>query len=517
MIPNGLGRLKDLKERAAKSFQIESQWESQLSDAYDYFLPNRNLFNRDGVGQKKMDLIFDSTAINAIQVGASKLQENLAPIWSRWSIFQLNESFEERMAKAGKEIGDEQTILLQNEAKVVFDYINRSNFHTQFFEMALDLLIGTGTIIVQEEPGEEVFSFHAVPQISVGFEEGPSGRIETHWRKHNVKGRNIERMWQGFKPSQEIANQINKQPEAKIKITEGIIYDPTGGEYHGVAWCEDEDRESWYYNYGKHSPIITARYSKTAGEVRGRGPALAVLPDVKTLNKVKEFALMKAAIDSAGIWTATDDSVMNPYTITIAPGVVIPVGSNNSSNPSLQRLNTSSDLNLTLFEIEELKNAIKTALFNDLMAPDSPVKSATEIAIQHRELVKRVGSAYGRLNTEGLVRILERVIYLLVKRGKVSPVVMDREAVDVKFTSPLARAQDMEDILSVQQAVEFVMATGGAEAVMASFKLDEFGKWVSGKTGMPQELLRSDQEKADLMEKTAAMMEASNKNSQATA
>ena len=51
----------------------------QLDDAYEYFLPNRNLFEDSRPGQKKMERIFDSTALEAIQQGASKLQENIAP------------------------------------------------------------------------------------------------------------------------------------------------------------------------------------------------------------------------------------------------------------------------------------------------------------------------------------------------------------------------------------------------------------------------------------------------------
>ena len=117
-----------------------------------------------------------------------------------------------------------------------------------------------------------------------------------------------------------------------ITCTEGVVFDPKLKEYHGVVWCDDENHVSWYYNFKESSPFITGRYSKTSGEIRGRGPAVQVLPDVKTLNKAKEFALTKAAIDLSGMWTATDDGVTNPYNITIAPGVVLPVGSNNSSN-----------------------------------------------------------------------------------------------------------------------------------------------------------------------------------------
>jgi hypothetical protein len=78
---------------------------------------------------------------------------------------------------------------------------------------------------------------------------------------------------------------------------------------------------------------------------------MQTLPDVRSLNKAKEFVLQKAAIDLAGMYTATDDGVTNPYNMVIAPGIVIPVGSNNTNNPSIQRLDTSSSLALAQFEI----------------------------------------------------------------------------------------------------------------------------------------------------------------------
>lgn len=493
--------LSSLKERAKKAFSNEQRWEDLLSDAYDYFLPNRNLFDREDKGQKKMDLIFDSTGPVAIQQGASKLQENIAPIWARWALLEISEEIIREIKKSGAEV-DEDKIGedLEQQTEIVFDYISRSNFSTQFYEMALDLLIGTGTLLVQEEPTGEAISFHAIPQKYIAFEEGPSGNIETHWRKHKVKARNVERMWPGFKPSQPMSEKIKKDPDCMIQCTEGVIFEPETREYHGVVWCDDENHVSWYYNYGESSPFVTGRYSKTAGEVRGRGPALMVLPDVKTLNKIKEFSLTKAAIDLSGIWTATDDGVTNPYTMTIAPGVVLPVGSNNSSNPSISRLDTAGDLNLTMFVTEDLVNSIKIALFNDLRDPDSPVRSATEIAIEHRELTKRIGSAYGRLQTEVLVPLLKRVMFILKRRGIIDEILVDNKAVDIKFTSPMARAQDMEDILSVQQAVEFVLSTAGPDQAKMAFKLEDFGTWVADKAGMPAELVRSKEEKAQVIQ-----------------
>ena len=176
--------------------------------------------------------------------------------------------------------------------------------------------------------------------------------------------------------------------------------------------------------------------------------------------------MQKAAIDLAGMYTATDDGVTNPYNMVIAPGIVIPVGSNNTNNPSIQRLDTSSSLALAQFEISELQNAIKLAMFNDLRDPAGPVRTATEIAIESRELAKRIGSAFGRLQTEILIPILKRVVSILIRRGLITPIELDGRDVEIKFTSPLARAQDSEDILAVQQAVEFVLGTAGPDQVL---------------------------------------------------
>ena len=60
--------------------------------------------------------------------------------------------------------------------------------------------------------------------------------------------------------------------------------------------------------------------------------------------------------------------------------------------------------------MQDLQVSIKRALFNDLRDPTGAVRSATEVAIESRELAKRIGSAFGRLQTEVLVPILKRVV-----------------------------------------------------------------------------------------------------------
>jgi len=99
-----------------------------------------------------------------------------------------------------------------------------------------------------------------------------------------------------------------------------------------------------------------------------------------------------------------------------------------------------------------------------------------------------------------LIPVLKRVVSILIRRGLITPIELDGRDVEVKFTSPLARAQDSEDILSVQQAVEFVLATAGPDQVQMAFKIEDFGTWVAEKTGMSSELVRDDAEKERIIQ-----------------
>jgi len=180
--------------------------------------------------------------------------------------------------------------------------------------------------------------------------------------------------------------------------------------------------------------------------------------------------------------------------------VVIPVGSNNNANPSIRRLDTGANLQLTQFVMNDLQMNIKKALFNDLRDPSGAVRSATEVAIESRELAKRIGSAFGRLQTEVLVPIIKRVASILTRRGLIQPIQLDGQDIDIKFTSPLARSQDSEDILNVQQAVQFVLQNAGPDQAKIGFKLEDFGTWVAQKSGMPAELVRNDSEKQAIIQ-----------------
>ena len=510
-IPKGLGSPASINKRASHAIDRDTAWRDILQDAYDYFLPQREVLDFHSPGQKKMSQIFDSTAVFGMKEFANRMQANLTPIWRNWATFQMSAEVEQAAIDDPNVDVDEIRKKLEDAANIVFDYINHSNFATQINEAYLDLGIGTAAMMVEESDDPvKLIEFKTMPQVEMGFETGPHGRIENVFKFIKAKGRNLERQFPGIELDQQLRDKVKRDPEADCVFLHAMLFNQDPREYWSVLIPKGSEKVVWAQNYGEFGPWVVGRWSVISGEIRGRGPALDVLPDVKSLNKIKEFSLRKAAIDLSGIWTAVDDGVTNPYTIRIQPGIVIPVATNDRTSPSLLRLDTGSDLSLTQFNVGEMQTSIRRTLFNDLRDPTGPVRSATEISIDSRELAQRMGSAFGRLQTEILEPVLNRVLAILKKHGKVPDIRVDGRDVTIKFTSPLARAQDMDELLAAEQAVAFVANTIGPESIPLQFNVANFGRFAASKTGMSTDLVltEADQQKATDAAVAAAAAEA---------
>lgn len=244
------------------------------------------------------------------------------------------------------------------------------------------------------------------------------------------------------------------------------------------------------------------------GETLGRGRVMQLLPDIKTLNKINEFTLRNAALSISGVYTAQDDGVINPYTITLEPVAVIPVGSNDNSNPTLRPLDRSGDFNVGELIASEYRERINKGLFAEPYGGmESPTKTATEMSLRGQELVMSAGSAFSRLQTEFIEKVIRRVVHILSKEGKIEPVKVDGSWVTIKHTSPLARAQDQEDLLAMQQFMEMGGALG-PEMFGLGAKLEDIVAWTGQKLGIEQKLLRTEAERAQMQEQAADIMNA---------
>ncbi len=497
-IPTGM-KGGEIMKRFGDAVARKAGWLTHIEEAYRFSVPHRNTFFDETRGGKKNLDVFDATAVLGVPQFATKLQSIMVPPWREWSQLALGPDL--RKQEQGN---NRLKILLAEETDAMFSHIHHSNHALQVHEAFQDLAIGTGCYDEMAGPlGQKALVFNAIPLTELVLEEGPQSTIETTYREMRIAGRLIERQWPGAQLPPLLLSKIKDKPDTLIDLVEAVIFDPDRLIWEGaVVWKEEKTliwRAMWTTN-----PRIVFRWSVTPGEIYGRGPIMQVLPDIKTANKVVEFILRNAAIQVAGMWTAQTDNAFNPYNFRPAPGAVIPVVSNSRDNPSIKALERSGDLSLGFEVLRQLQETIRKALFQSLRSPDDPVISATQFALETRELVDQQGSSFGRLQTEVVESTASRTVDLLSRRGAMAPIRIDGRQITLKHTSPLARVQDIDDLITLQQTLDAVPE----ESVPIGIKIEELAAWAAEKTGLDPRLIRDEAGRAQIAEQAAEIVAA---------
>ena len=477
----------------------KSLWIDTLQQAYQYALPQREEFYQNmREGQKKNQEVYDSTAINGLQKYASRMQATLMPPWRKWA-----------KLSPGQEIPDEDKdavkVGLEKATDILFAAFNHSSLATQAHEAILECGVSTGALLFQEGDAEQPFSITAIPLSQIVPEEGPDGTIETVFREWDMPARLINRKWPDAKIPDTIKKLINDKPDSKIKMIEGTIYNDDTKKYDYRVMVK-QGMEIIVEREEEVTPWIVFRTSVMPGEILGRGPIMQALPDILTANKVVEFTLRRAAMDISGIFTHVSDGAINPYTIQLVPNSLIPVESNSTDNPSLRRLDMGGGIDVSQIILADLRGSINDALFSNQLGPvEGPTKTATEISIRQQDLVQTAGATFGRLQTELLERLVKRGVYILQRLGKIPKFLVDGKEVTVRYESPLARAQDAEEIQNIVRWME-LSNTMGPQIFMGTQKVEEIPSKLGELLGVPANLKRDEADKEKLLEMVAQII-----------
>jgi hypothetical protein len=127
--------------------------------------------------------------------------------------------------------------------------------------------------------------------------------------------------------------------------------------------------------------------------------------------------------------------------------------------------------------------------------------SATEVAERQADLSRQIGAAFGRLQAEMVNPVLQRVIYILKKQGRITVPVVNGREVQIKSSSPLAQAQHQQDVATIDRFLGLMQARVGPELLNIMIKQDEVAKFVAKKLGIREELIRSPQEMQEIMQR----------------
>jgi len=493
--------VREIIGRHDKALTRKEDFRDLYEECYEFALPQRNLYDGhyDGKvsGSKKTDRVFDSTAINSTQRFANRMQSGIFPPQRNWCRLEPGTDIpKERQAEA--------QAALDVYSEKMFASLKQSNFDIAIGEFLLDLCVGTAVMMVQ--PGDDInpINFISIPQYLVSFEEGADGQVDNVYRRVRMKGESIQEQWVDAEIPESLQKEIDKKPTDDVELLEATIYDMKRGDYcyHVI---HKKSKSELVYRRTNISPWIVSRYSKVAGEIYGRGPLLTAMPDIKTLNKTKQLILQNASLNIAGVYTAADDGVLNPNTVRIMPGAIIPVARNGGpQGESLRPLPRAGDFNTAQIVIPDLVQNIKRCLLDESLPPDNmSARSATEVAERMKELSQNLGSAFGRLINETMIPLVTKILQVMDSKGLINlPLKINGLEIKVAPVSPLAQTQSMEDVESILKFAQIVQGVGQQGAM--ALKVDEMIDLIAEKLNVPQRILNSPMERA-MMQQQAMM------------
>ena len=444
-------------DMAKRSFSHkEEQWDDRLEDAFRFTMPTH--MDPEDYGDDNSSIheeVYDSTAIQAADSLANSLVAGLTPPWSPFYLLKPG-------PLAPEEDRDKMTQELSKLTKTLFLYLNLSNFTQEIQPSYLDAIISTGAFTIEENKEKKGFTFRNIPLSELSFME-IDGEFNHVFRKYQITGQQIldkygpdsrKNMFTQMPDGPDILKDLQEDPQKKHKVMGILVPSKKKGKFLSLLVMESVDSHFLLSETTiDQNPYIIFRWSKISGSSMGVGPALRAIHDIIFLNKMKEFALDNAALMIGGVWTGEDDGVFNPYTARIEPTTVIPVSSNDSGRPSLQRLDVGSDFNVTQFMLNDLRSDIKKMFHADRFGQlDGPKMTATEVIQRSRVIAQELGATFGRFQTELLIPLVQKMIGILAKQGLVSKQLkIDGSNIDVSFVSSLAQAQELEQMDNIIQ------------------------------------------------------------------
>lgn len=475
--------------------RLRDNWEGIWNDIYYYVMPEREDFSNSRnhnssrvEGEARGQAIFDETALVENPRFVGRIVNGMFPQGNRAFRLKVHPSQAKNQRKAQQEL-DALTDFCH-------EALRNSNFHNEIHEAVTDLSVGTMTLNVQpgQFPGD--LKFTALPQTQVYLIAGPFGRPGHVIRERRMELGHIKTVWKKAEFTDEMERAL-KEDSSKQVITWEVVseqFDMTGTPKFkrtvSVKEFEHVMVEDLWEGDGSNENITT-RWMADAGETYGRGVLVQALPAIKTANLTVEMILEAGQWALGGFYTYDDDGVFNFDNVTIEPGTFVP----RAPGSTIDALPSAANFNVSDLVLEDMRNNIRRALFSS--APDRPQgrtpPTATEIAEDRADTARNMGAAVARIQTEFLVPLVKRMLFIFKQQGIEVPMLDGRNVILVP-ESPLVRSQDNEDIANVMRYGESLQFLLGPEMAVGAQNPAELVPWLAERYRVPHKLVPSGNE-----------------------
>jgi len=471
-----------------------STWESHWQEIADYMLPRKaDITTQRTRGDKRNEVIFDGTAIHALELLGSSLHGMLTNAASPWfTLAYKNTQLSQN---------DEAQEWLDSVTQDMYTAFNRSNFQQEIQELYQDLIsFGTSAMFVSPDEQNSIrFNTRHIKEIFIA--ENEKGQVDTVFRHFTISARAAVNLFGEANVGSSIFNKFKKDIDADVSllhvVTPRDTYDASKEDAANMpfksCYIDPDDVHMINESGFREFPYVVPRYLKASYEIYGRSPAMNALPDVKMLNKMSEVAIKAGQKQIDPPLMVPDDGFMLP--IRTVPG-----GLNfyrSGSRDRIEPLNIGANNPITINMIQDRQLAVqKTFYVDQLLTSQGGNMTATEVLQRNEEKMRLLGPVLGRLQSELLQPLIERVYNILERQGvfRPAPQILAEQNVEIEYVSPLAKAQKSSDLNSVMRGIEIFGAMSQFAPVLDYLDSDGLAKYVQNVLGLPAKIMKSDAE-----------------------
>ena len=483
-----------IKKRLDRLGQERGTWEVNWQEILDYVMPRKaDVVTLRTRGEKRTEVLFDSTAITANNLLAASLQGTLTSPSLPWFSIKLRD----------EELNENRDVQLwlEDTARRMYDTFNETNFNTEVHEMYLDLCsIGTAALFVEE--GSNGFDtdgihFNCLHIAEYYIQESIDGKVDTLYRKYKLTARQAVQEFGFDKVGEKIQTASKERPDHKFNFIHAVEptadYERSTGKsatklkFHSCHVCEEDKMVVRTGGYNEF-PYLVPRWSKATGEIFGRSPSFNALPDIKTLNKAVEIGLKAWAKAIDPPLLVQDDGVIGRVRMTPAGITVI------RNDGAVKPLQIGTNWQITDLKENQLRTAIRQAYYSDqLQLQEGPQMTATEVQVRYELMQRLLGPTLGRFQSEFLNPLIERVFGIMYRAGALmqEPDIIKGTKIDVEYLGPLARSQRMEESVAIERLYSLAMNIAQIDpAIMDNIDHDEAVRLRGKLLGVPKTVLR---------------------------
>jgi hypothetical protein len=506
----GRGEAHRLLQRRAELLQQRTLHDHLWQDQIELMLPGAaDITHVRSPGSSRTDRLFDTTAILASQTLAANLMgsvTNQAIVWAKMA-------FRDALLK------DNQTVSAWLDAvdHIMMAAYNASNFyqaaHTYYLNLAIfgtaAMYVGSMEHLSRAQALEVYLRFHTLSTGHYVIAENAYGRVDTLFRDLVLTPRQARQQFGEVAISAQLREQAqNPLTMDSPKRFVHCVY-PRADVYPGKLGSRNMPYVERYLEVDtqhicgrggyEEFPFLVSRWEVVGDGPWGFGPGHMALPDVRTINTLRELMLLQLQLWVQPPLTALDEQVIGNISLeSLAVNII-------SQPDALKPLDLTGRPDLVKIEEETLRKSIRDLFFADALTGLPPVDATTmtafEVAQRIEQMQRLMGPAFARLLSEMLDPLADRVFGLLWRAGVLPPV--PREVVfaaqrnqgqlDVEYEGPLARAQRGVEVKAISESLavagQIVGLTQSPE-VLDNIDMDLAWRVVAEANGTPRHLIR---------------------------